>query len=100
VSVAGRCAREQDAYLTMHDAIFAAQGEWRGTGGGAEAIFADLAKDMDLDVDAFSTCMADGHQAASVQDNVEEAMVLGVTGTPTLSTATVCRAHVPASCLK
>jgi protein-disulfide isomerase len=36
-SVAARCAGEQDAYLPMHDAIFAAQAEWRAAGDGAEA---------------------------------------------------------------
>ena len=81
-SVAARCAGEQDAYLPMHDAIFASQAEWRGSGDGAGAIFADLVADLDLDAGAFSTCMADGHQADGVQENVEEAMALGVSGTP------------------
>ena len=82
-SVAARCAGEQDAYLAMHDALFEAQADWRGTGAGAEAVFAELAADLDLDVDVFESCQADGQQAASVQANVEEALSLGVTGTPT-----------------
>jgi protein-disulfide isomerase len=82
-SVAARCAGEQDAYLQMHDAIFAAQSDWSGTGDSAETIFTDLAAGIDLDVHQFSTCMNDGHQAQNVQANIEEAVSLGVTGTPT-----------------
>jgi protein-disulfide isomerase len=82
-SVAARCAGEQDAYLAMHDAIFEAQADWRGTGAGADAVFVELAAGLDLDVDAFGSCQAEGQQAANVQANVEEAMSLGVTGTPT-----------------
>jgi protein-disulfide isomerase len=81
-SVAARCGGEQDAYLAMHDAIFEAQEEWRGAGAGADAMFAELAADLALDVDAFASCQADGQQAAKVQANVEEAMSLGVNGTP------------------
>ena len=81
-SVAARCAGEQDAYLPMHDALFAAQADWSGTGDGANAVLADLAAGLDLDAGAFDTCMADGRQAEKVQANVEEALALGVNGTP------------------
>jgi protein-disulfide isomerase len=81
-SVAARCAGEQEAYLPMHDAIFASQAEWQGMGDEAEAIFTYLAVDLDLNVDTFSTCMADDRQAEKVQANVDEAMSLGVNGTP------------------
>jgi protein-disulfide isomerase len=81
-SVAARCAGEQDAYLSMHDAIFTAQAEWSGRGAGAEAIFTDMAAELDLDVAEFTACVADGRQADNVQANMEEAMALGVNGTP------------------
>jgi protein-disulfide isomerase len=71
-SVAARCAGEQDAYLPMHDAVFAAQGKWSGTSDRAQAIFADLAAGLDLDVDAFSACVADGRQAENVQANFKD----------------------------
>jgi protein-disulfide isomerase len=64
----------------MHDAIFEAQAQWSGAG--AEAIFAGLATDLELDAHTFSDCMADGDQAEGVQANVEEALSLGVTGKP------------------
>jgi protein-disulfide isomerase len=81
-SVAARCAGEQDAYLPMHDAVFAAQADWSGTGDQAEVVFTDLAAELDLDLDAFSTCITDGRQADNVQANMEEAMALGLNGTP------------------
>jgi len=81
-SVAARCGGEQDAYLPMHDAIFAAQADWSGAGDEAEAIFNGLAADLDLDVDSFSACMTNGRQAQNVQANLEEALSLGVNGTP------------------
>jgi protein-disulfide isomerase len=81
-SVAARCAGEQGEYLAMHDAIFEAQAEWSGTGAEAEAVFAGLAADLDLDADVFSTCVADGGHGEKVQANVKEALSLGVTGTP------------------
>jgi protein-disulfide isomerase len=81
-SVAARCAGEQDAYLAMHDTIFAAQADWSGSGEQSAKIFAGLAKDLELDVDAFEACVADGSQAAGVQANFEEAMALNVNSTP------------------
>ena len=81
-SVAARCGGEQDAYLPMHDAIFAAQAEWSGSGDAAQSIFTSLAAELELDVDAFSTCMSDDQQAKFVQANINEALSLGVGGTP------------------
>ena len=81
-SVAARCAGEQGAYLAMHDALFAAQEEWSGAGDGASAVLTGLAADLDLDAGAFKACMADTEQADRVQANVDEAMALGVNGTP------------------
>jgi protein-disulfide isomerase len=81
-SVAARCAGEQDAYLEMHDAIFGAQQYWSGTGEQAEELFIELAADMDLYVEKFTACLADGDQARNVQANFEEAMALNVNSTP------------------
>jgi protein-disulfide isomerase len=81
-SVAARCAGEQDAYLPMHDAIFAAQAEWSGAGDETAVIFSDLAAELQLDVTAFDACVAGGRQADKVQANVNEALALGLEGTP------------------
>ena len=81
-SVAARCAGEQDAYLAMHDALFATQEEWSGTSDGANGGFAGLAADLDLDAGAFEACVAGAEQAERVQANVDEAMALGINGTP------------------
>jgi protein-disulfide isomerase len=66
----------------MHDAIFEAQAEWRGRGDEARSVFAAMASDLDLDGDAFSTCMDGDSQMKNLQANVEEARSLGVDGTP------------------
>jgi protein-disulfide isomerase len=81
-SIAARCAGDQDAYLPMHDAIFENQAEWSGVADGANAIFSDLAAELDLDVDAFDTCLVDDRLAEGVQANVDEAQALGIGGTP------------------
>ncbi len=81
-AVAARCAEEQDAYWEMHDALFAAQGEWGGQGEGAAAVYATLAADLGLDAGAFTACLASGRHDAVVQANQDEGISLGVTGTP------------------
>ena len=81
-SVAARCAGEQDAYLEMHDAIFSSQQYWSGTGEQADELFIELAADMDLYVEKFTSCLADSDTAADVQANFEEALALNVNSTP------------------
>ncbi len=81
-AMAARCAGEQDAYWQMHDAIFKAQSQWAEQGAGANAIFADIAASLELDVDAFTSCQESGRYDDQVQANVDEGVSLGVRGTP------------------
>lgn len=81
-AVAARCAGEQDAYWEMHDALFARQQEWAGTGAGASEVFAMIAADLDLDASAFEACLGSGRHDAVVQANQDEGIRLGVNGTP------------------
>lgn len=78
---AARCAGEQDAYLAMHDVLFAQQTEWSGNPT-AESIFSGYAADLDLDVDAFTACLSSGEMETAVLDNMNEGMSFGVNGTP------------------
>lgn len=78
---AARCAGEQDAYLEMHDALFAQQAEWSGSPT-AENIFFGYAENLDLDVDAFMDCLSSGRMETAVMDNMNEGMGFGVNGTP------------------
>lgn len=81
-AVAARCAGEQDAYWSMHDALFISQREWSGLGAGANEVFAGLAAELSLDAGEFAACMDSGRYDDVVQANQEEGMSLGVNGTP------------------
>ena len=81
-AIAARCAGEQDAYWEMHDALFARQGQWSGTGEGANDAFTAIATDLGLDATAFGTCLTSGRYDAVVQTNQDEGLSLGVNGTP------------------
>jgi protein-disulfide isomerase len=78
---AARCAGEQDAYLEMHDVLFAQQTEWSGNPT-AENIFFGYANDLNLDVEAFMDCLSSGKMETAVIDNMNEGMSFGVNGTP------------------
>ena len=79
-----RCAGEQDAYKEMHDAVFANQAIWGGSGETAAInAIADLAETMGLNGEALISCIEQGDQRAQVLANQEEALALGVSSTPT-----------------
>lgn len=80
-SEAARCAGEQDAYLAMHQALFANQQEWSGRND-AVAIFAAYAETIGLDVAAFTSCLETNKYAAAVEADLQEGVSLGVNGTP------------------
>lgn len=81
-AAAARCAAEQAAYWPMHDTLFAVQNEWSGQGANAVGVFAGLADDLDLDVEAFQACMDSGRHDDAIQANLDEGIGLGVRGTP------------------
>ncbi|PID85664.1 MAG: hypothetical protein CSB13_07185 [Chloroflexi bacterium] len=78
---AARCAGEQDAYMPMHDAIFAGQAAWSGNPDAAN-LFIGYAADLGLDKEAFSECLNSGRLETAVLDNMNEGASFGVTGTP------------------
>ncbi len=82
-ALAARCAGEQDAYLPMHDAIFASQQAWSGAGDeAATAHFASLAEDLNLDMAAYEECVNTSSYPDDIQASLAEGVALGVTGTP------------------
>lgn len=83
-ATAVRCAGEQEAYKEMHDAVFASQASWGGSGETAAInVFADLAADLGLDDNALVSCIELGEQRDLVLANQQESLSLGVTSTPT-----------------
>ncbi len=80
---AARCAGEQEAYLAMHDMLFATQDEWGGQGeAAAQQVFSDLATQLELDTVAFDQCVTEWRYDNLVEANMNEAASFGVRGTP------------------
>jgi protein-disulfide isomerase len=65
----------------MHDALFGSQEQWADNAG-AEDIYVQLAGELNLDIEQFESCLAEGKYAAKVQADMQEGIEQGVTGTP------------------
>jgi protein-disulfide isomerase len=75
-AVAAACARAQDRFWEMHDALLT-------DGGGLTASdFERLATRLGLDADRFAACSGDAGQGERLDQQVAGARALGVTGTP------------------
>jgi len=72
---AARCAHDQGKFWEYHDALFA-----NAPKAGPE--LRTYAQQVGLDLPSFERCLASGTHAATVQKSVDEAIRLGVTGTP------------------
>ena len=73
---AAMCAEEQDRFWAYHDAIFARRGKLE------EDSFMAIAKELELDLEAFETCVEERRHAEFVQEDIEAGERAGVTGTP------------------
>src|SRR2546425_4494460 len=73
---AARCAHDQGKFWEYHDALFA-----NAPKAGPEQLKA-YAQQVGLELPSFERCLASGTHAATVQKSVDEAIRLGVTGTP------------------
>lgn len=78
---AARCAGDQNAYLEMHDLLFARQGEWSGKGNAAQ-LFTGYAQEIGLDGSAFEACVQSHVYQEAVLADLQEGAALGVGGTP------------------
>lgn len=78
---AARCAGDQGVYVEMHHRLFSGQGEWSGQPNAAD-VFAGYAAELGLDATSFSECLESGIHEAAVTADIEEAIGLGVNGTP------------------
>lgn len=78
---AARCAGEQNAYLEMHDALFANQTEWNGRQDAA-ALFTNYASQLGLEPTPFSDCLSSGRYQQAVEADLNEGVAFGVRGTP------------------
>ena len=74
---AARCANDQGKFWEYHDVLFANQGKL-----GPDAL-KQYAKQVSLDTDQFSTCLASRKHQAGVERDIEDGRKVAVQGTPT-----------------
>lgn len=78
--VAAECAADQGKFWEMYNTIFANVDAWSIND--PSPVFADLAGELGLDVDAFSACVSAGDKMAEVQSDAADGTSF-VRGTPT-----------------
>ncbi|MCA9938770.1 MAG: DsbA family protein [Anaerolineales bacterium] len=79
---AARCAGDQGAYWEMHDILFARQPIWSDPNVDTTQSLIDLAVELGLDQATFSACLTSQKYDSEVINNKDEALALGVDGTP------------------
>lgn len=75
-AVASRCAGEQGHFWEYREALFAAQSRL------GQEPYAELARDLGLDLDRFEACRRDGRQEANVRSDQAIARNAGIASTP------------------
>ena len=80
---AAECANEQGRFWRFHDILYANQG-----GKGSDAFSREhlqrFAVALDLDTDAFASCLGSGRYASTIADYTNAAQQRGVNSTPTV----------------
>jgi len=75
---ASRCAGEQGKFWEYHDLLFENQDEY------SEAAFKQFAASLNLNSDQFAICLESGKFKPQIQEDFQEAIRLGATGTPAI----------------
>jgi protein-disulfide isomerase len=75
---ASECAAAQDAFWRYHDYLFAVSGEQQFTRDNLQ----EFARELDLDTEAFNTCMESGEFSEVVLGETARAQTIGIRGTP------------------
>ncbi|MFZ2189402.1 MAG: thioredoxin domain-containing protein [Candidatus Magasanikiibacteriota bacterium] len=73
---AGRCAHGQGVFWPYHDLVFQSTELNKN-------VFLSLAKNLQLDESIFSTCLDSGKYIINIDEDISDATILGVRGTPT-----------------
>lgn len=78
------CARDQqeEKFWEMHDLIFDNQELWAKSEE-PDQIFKKLAAEIELDLSKFSYCLDEGKFSQEVENDLQDGIKYGVTGTPT-----------------
>ncbi|MDO8664780.1 MAG: DsbA family protein [Candidatus Liptonbacteria bacterium] len=82
---AAECSKDQNNFWAYHDTIYQAEGKdgKENNGNMNKAFFVELAKNVGLDVDKFTSCYDSGKYADTVKQSTQNAAALGVNSTPT-----------------
>jgi protein-disulfide isomerase len=75
-AVAARCAGRQGKFWEYHDLLFANQGDL------GKDLYPRLAEELGLNVGRFTACLEGNDELPVIRRNIEEAIALGVDGTP------------------
>ena len=81
---AAECAGDQDAYWEYHDYLFSHQ-NGENQGAFSKDNLKSFAADLELDTEAFNTCMDSGKYTDFVNEQTNIARGLGVQSTPTFA---------------
>lgn len=73
---AGRCAQKQGKFWEMHDLLL------QNTRFLNRARLSDLAQEIGLDMDKFDQCVDTGETASLIQENIDQAAKLEISGMP------------------
>ena len=73
---ASRCAGEQGKFWEYHDLLFASPNKLDRQG------LIEQARSLKLDEGRFDSCLASGKHKAQIEEDVQEGMMVGVSGTP------------------
>jgi protein-disulfide isomerase len=76
-ALAASCAYDQNAFWDFHDRLFAAPSEL------TRDKFVEYAQALNLDMEQFTTCFDDSENESVVVQDYNDAVALGITGTPT-----------------
>ncbi len=84
--IASNCAEDQDKYFEFHDRVFAAPPGANGKPDMSTEFLLKTARELGLNVDKFSTCIADkdGKYRKEVEADIAYGSSLGVRGTPSI----------------
>ena len=75
-AAAARCAGEQGKYWEYHDLLFENQDDI------GPRVFREFAGDLDLNATQFASCLESAKFRAAIQEDFQEGLRLGITGTP------------------
>ncbi|MEL6407891.1 MAG: thioredoxin domain-containing protein [Chloroflexota bacterium] len=80
-ALAANCAREQDAFWSYHETLFADQTNMIQSGG-ATSYFVQVAADLGLDTATFTPCLTNDTYIEEVSIDFNTGRSMGITGTP------------------